>query len=78
MPYEFQEWEEDLEPQAASARMGGPPRRSTGIGVIDPPGPPRGPQGPLAASPSSFLMRIAAGLILAGMGLLLLYLLFAR
>ncbi|HMD38459.1 MAG TPA: hypothetical protein VKH15_04210 [Candidatus Acidoferrum sp.] len=78
MPYEFQEWEEELQPQAASARMGGPPRKSIGMGVLDPPVPPKRPPGPLAASPSSFLMRILAGLILACIGLFLLYLLFAR
>jgi hypothetical protein len=71
MPYEFQGWEEELEPLAASARMGGPPRKSIGVGVLDPPG-------PFAASPSSFAMRILAGLILGGVVLLLLYLLFGQ
>lgn len=78
MPYEFREWEEELEPQASSARLGGPPRKSTGIGVLDPPRPPRRPPGPLAALPASFLRRLLAGLILAGLVLFLFLLLFAR
>ena len=78
MPYEFHEWEQELEPQAASVRMGGPPRKTAGIGILDPPEPPRKSPEPLAALPYSFLMRFLAGLILAGFGLFLLYLLFAR
>jgi hypothetical protein len=78
MPYEFRQWEEELEPQSASAQLGGPPRKSTGIGVLDPPGPPKRPPGPLAALPASFLTRLLAGLILAGLGLFLLLQLFSR
>jgi hypothetical protein len=78
MPYDFQEWEEELEPQPSSARIGGPPRKLRGIGVLDPPGPPKRPPGPLAALPASFLKRLLAGLILAGTVLLLFSLLFAR
>jgi hypothetical protein len=78
MPYEFRQWEEELEPQPSSTRLGGPPRRSTGIGVLDPPGPPKRPPRPLAAQPASFLTRLFAGLILAGLGLFLLLLLFSR
>jgi hypothetical protein len=78
MPYEFREWEEELEPQASSARVGGPPHKSSGIGVLDPPGPPKRPPGPLAALPASFLLRLLAALILAGLGLFILSLLFSR
>ncbi|MGB6684432.1 MAG: hypothetical protein WBH24_12370, partial [Candidatus Acidiferrum sp.] len=78
MPYEFREWEEELEPQAASARLGGPPRKWTGIGVLDPPGPPKRPPGPLAALPSSFLIRFLAGMILVSLVLLILLRLFSR
>jgi hypothetical protein len=78
MPHDFQEWEEELEPQPSSARIGGPPRKLTGIGLLDPPGPPKRPPGPLAALPASFLKRLLAGLILAGTVLLLFSLLFAR
>jgi hypothetical protein len=77
MPHDFQEWEEELEPQP-SARIGGPPRKLTGIGLLDPPGPPKRPPGPLAALPASFLKRLLAGLILAGTVLLLLSLVFGR
>jgi hypothetical protein len=78
MPYDFQEWEEELEPQTSSARIGGPPRKLTGIGVLDPPGPPKRLPGPFAALPASFLKRLLAALILAGTVLLLFSLLFAR
>ncbi len=78
MQYDFQEWEEELEPQPSSARIGGPPRKLTGIGALDPPGPPKRRLGPLAALPASVLKRVLAGLILAGTVLLLFSLLFAR
>lgn len=45
MLYDFQEWEEELEPQPSSARIGGPLRKLIGIGVQDPPGPRRDRQG---------------------------------
>jgi hypothetical protein len=70
MPYEFWEWEEELATQASSKRIGGPPRKSTRIGVLDPPGPPKRPRSPLAALPASFLMRVLAGVILAGLVLI--------
>lgn len=78
MPYEFREWEQELAPQASSARLGGPPRKLTGTGVLDPPRPPRRPPGPLATLPASFLKRLLAALILAGLAGLLIFLLFAR
>jgi hypothetical protein len=78
MPYQFQEWERDPEPQAAFARGGMPPRKVAGIGVLDPPVPPRRPLGPLAALPASFLLRLLAALILAGIVIFALFALFAR
>jgi hypothetical protein len=78
VPYEFREWEHEPEPQPSSAHIGGPPRKAVGIGVLDPPGPPKRPFGPLAALPSSFLFRVLAGLILAAAGILLLFLLLFR
>jgi hypothetical protein len=78
MPYEFRHWEEEFETQTSSARMGGPPRKSTGIGVLDPPGSPKRSPGPLAGLPAFFLMRLIAGLILGGLGLFILFLLFSR
>jgi hypothetical protein len=77
MPYEFEHWEEELEPQASSARIGGPPRKSARIGVLDPPGPPKRPPGPLAALPASFFTRVFATIILAGLVLFTLFLLLA-
>jgi hypothetical protein len=78
MPYQFWEWEKELEPQASSARSGGPPRKITGIGVLDPPGPPKRPPGPLAALPASFLIRLLAGLILAALAISIFFLAFFR
>ncbi len=48
-------------PQPSSARSGGPPRKSQGIGVLDPPGPPRRPRGSRSALPESFLTRLLGG-----------------
>jgi hypothetical protein len=78
MPFEFLEWEEELAPQASSSGRGAPPRNSTRIGVLDPPGPPKRPAGPIAAFPASFLTRLLAWLILGGLALFFASLLFAR
>jgi hypothetical protein len=64
MPYEFTEWEQELEPEASSRRAGGPPRKSTGIGVLDPPVPPKKPLGFIPGIPASLLLRILAGVLL--------------
>ncbi|MGB2899706.1 MAG: hypothetical protein WBB89_10605 [Candidatus Acidiferrum sp.] len=77
MPHDFAEYEPELEPQASSARSGGPPRKFTGIGVIDPPSPPKRPLGPIPSEPTSLLWRIAAGLLLAGLAAVIFFLLFA-
>ncbi|MCU1315119.1 MAG: hypothetical protein JWN63_441 [Candidatus Acidoferrum typicum] len=78
VPYDFAENEFELDPQAASARGGGPPRKRTGIGVLDPPFPSKRPPGPIPAVPSSLLFRIFAGLLLAGLAATILFLLFAK
>jgi hypothetical protein len=75
--YEFAENEDELEPQAASARGGGPPRKLTGIAVVDPPFPPKRPPGPTPMVPSSLVIRVLAGLILTGIAAALFFLLFA-
>jgi hypothetical protein len=67
MPYRFTEWEQDPEPQASSARTGGPPRKSTTIGVLDPPIPPRRPPGPIPSIPPSLWSRVLGGIILVGL-----------
>ena len=64
MPYEFAENEYELDPQASSARSSGPPGKRTGIGVWDPPFPPKRPPGPIPEVPSSLLFRIVVGLLL--------------
>ena len=78
MPYDFAENEYELDPQASSARGGGPPRKLTGVGVLDSPFPPKRPPGPIPTVPSSLLFRILAGLLLAGLAVVTLLLLFAR
>src|SRR5438552_292949 len=77
VPYDFAENEFELDPQAASARGGGPPRKRTGIGVLDPPFPPKRPPGPIPTVPSSMMFRILAGAVLAGLATALFFLLFA-
>ena len=66
MPYEFAEWDEEREAQAGSQRAGGPPRKSTGVGVIDPPGPPSMHGFPSLGLPN-FAKRVFAALILAAL-----------
>ena len=78
MPYEFTESGPDLDPQVSSVRGGGPPRKRTGVGVLDPPFPPKRPPGPIPTVPSSLLIRIFAGLLLAGLAATILFLLFAK
>jgi hypothetical protein len=67
MPYEYQEYPFELEPEASSARSGGPPRKSTTIDTLDPPGPPKGPVGPLSPHASSVWMRRFAIVLLVGL-----------
>ena len=78
MPYDFAENEYELDPQASSARGGSPPRKRTGIGVLDLPFPPKRPPGSIPAVPSSLLFRIFAGLLLAGIAVMTFFLLFVR
>jgi len=78
VPYEFAENEFELGPQASSARSGGPPRKLTGIGVLDPPVPPKRPPGPIPVVPSSLFFRILSGLLLIVNAVTLFLLLFAR
>ena len=78
MPYEFAENEFELEPEASSAHSGGPPSKLTGVGILDPPVPPRRPPGPIPALPASLFLRIIGGLLLFGLTAGILFLLFAR
>ena len=78
MPHDFAENEYELDPQAFSARGGGPPRKRIGVGVLDPPFPPKRPPGPVPGVPASLLFRILAGLLVAGLAAASLFLLFAR
>lgn len=78
MPYDFSESEFELEPQVSSARGGGPPRKSSGIGILDPPFPPKRPPGPIPSVPSSLFVGILAGLLLAGVVIATLLLLIGK
>ncbi len=78
MPYEFAENEYELDPQASSTRGGGPPRKRTEIGVLDPPFPPKRPPGPIPAAPTSLLWRMAAALLVIGLAAAILLLLLAK
>jgi len=71
MPYEFAEHDFELEPASSSARSGGPPRKFTGIGVLDPPVPSKRPLG-------SPLLGVLAGLLLLGLTAGILFLLLTR
>ena len=66
MPYEFTEFEREPEPQPSSSHGGGPPRKITGVGLLDPPVPPKRQPGPLLPIPASLLIRIFAWIILIG------------
>jgi hypothetical protein len=76
--YEFTEYESEPEPQASFARGGGPPRKRTGVGVLDPPVPPKRPPGPIPAAPASLLWRIVGALLLAGLAIANFLLLFVK
>jgi hypothetical protein len=65
MPYEFTEWEQEPEPQVSASRAGGPPRKTTVVGILDPPVPPKR-QNPLTPIAGSLFMRIFAAIILIG------------
>jgi hypothetical protein len=77
MPHDFAEYEPEPEAQA-SGRFSGPPRKYKGIGVLDPPVPPKRPPGPIPAAPTSLLWRIAAAVILAALAAMTFLMLFAK
>ena len=66
MPYEFSEWEHEPETQTSSSHGGGPPRKTTGVGLLDQPSPPRR-QGPLFPISATMSLRIFAAILLIGM-----------
>jgi hypothetical protein len=71
MPYQFTAHEEEPQTQTSSAGSVVPPRKHTGVGVIDPPVPPKRPVPPLDKPPSPWLIRGFAILILAVLALML-------
>jgi hypothetical protein len=78
MSYEFTDREYEPEPQASSSRGGIPPGKTTGVGVLDPPVPPKRQRGPLTPIPASLLKRIFAVIILVGVAIIAAMLLLAR
>jgi len=77
MPYEFTEWEPEPEPQASSSRAGGPPRKTTAVGILDPPVPPKR-QNPLLPIAGSLFIRVFAAIILIAMVVLTFLLLLPK
>jgi len=67
MPYEHRERDYEPEAQASSSRGGNAPRKITGVGVLDPPVPPRKQPRPLGLTPASWLVRIFAVMLLIGL-----------
>jgi len=78
VPYEYAENEYEAEPQASGGRSLGPPRKWTGVGVLDPPVPPKRLPGPAPETLAPLLFRIFAGLLLAGLVAVTLFMLFAK
>ena len=76
MPYDFTEWVQELEAQASSGHSAIPPRKFSGVGVLDPAVPPKKPVGPIPGIPASLLLRIVAGLVLLAVVCSILGLLF--
>ncbi len=72
MPHEFTQREHEPEPQASYSHGGVPPRKIIGVGLLDPPVPPKRRPGPLLPIPASLLKRIFAVIILVGIALLVL------
>jgi hypothetical protein len=70
MAYEFTEREYEPEAQASASRGGVPPRKFTGVGVLDPPVPPKKQPGPLTPIPASWLKRAIAVIILIGVAVI--------
>jgi hypothetical protein len=77
VPYEFDEYGQEPEPQASSGRAGGPPRKLTAAGVLDPPIPPKRPLGPLPSIPAKWWLRAFAGIVLAVAVVVIILFLFA-
>ena len=69
LPYEFTDHEYEPEAQASSSRGAIPPRKITGVGVLDPPVPPKKQSGPLTPIPASWLKRAIAVIILIGVAI---------
>jgi hypothetical protein len=65
MPYEFSSWEHEPETQTSSAPGGGPPRKMTGVGLLDPAVPPKR-QDPSFPVSSTMFLRIFAVILLVG------------
>jgi hypothetical protein len=70
MPSAFTEYDDDPQTQSSSCRSGGPPRKHTGAGVLDP-----NEEGPLCpgAAPSA---RFTGFLIVAVLAIMVLTVLF--
>jgi hypothetical protein len=57
VPHSFTDYDPEPEPQSSGRFGGGPPKR-TGIGVLDPPTPPRNPANPARNSLRAFFSAL--------------------
>jgi hypothetical protein len=66
MSYQYEEYDYEPEPQASGSRRGIPPRKITGVAVLDPPVPPKKQPRPLSPIPTARIIRVFAIVILLG------------
>ncbi|HKV61171.1 MAG TPA: hypothetical protein VJO16_04610 [Candidatus Acidoferrum sp.] len=78
MAYDFAENEYEPEALAAPARGGRPPRKFTGIDVVDSPFPPQRPVGPIHSIQIPRWLRGFTGLLLFAIFLAMLLFFFSR
>ncbi|MGA7855279.1 MAG: hypothetical protein WCA15_18305 [Candidatus Acidiferrales bacterium] len=78
MPYEFTDRDYEPEPQASSSRGGIPPQKIAGVGLLDPPVPPKKQPVPLPHVPASPLQRILAAIVLAAIAIFFALMIFAQ
>jgi hypothetical protein len=69
VPHEFAEYEDEPQTQSSSHRSGGPPRKHTGAGVLD-------PDDDTSAPPRPTRIGFTAFLIIAVLAIMILLLLF--
>ena len=69
MPHEFAEYEDEPQTQSSSRRSGGPPRKHTGTGVLD-------PDDDISARPQPTRIGFTAFLIVGVLAIMILFFFF--